>query len=118
MVTVQWANMEQAKTNNIRQLWKQWEYNGLHDIQSAQQIKTIMQVETIQKYVEQMKQFPPFSEHFIVHGDNGPIEYQYLDSTTWIRINMPSIDELQNRLINLLVISLIHNVITKFNYMH
>lgn len=28
-----------------------------------------------------MKQFPPFSDHFIVCGNNGPIEYQYPDST-------------------------------------
>jgi hypothetical protein len=56
-----------------------------------------MKVETIQEYLEQMKQFPPFSDHFIICDDNGPIEYQYLDSTPTKYINMSSIDELQHR---------------------
>jgi hypothetical protein len=47
MVIAQWANMEQANANKAWQLWKQWEYNGLREIQSTQQIKAIMKVETI-----------------------------------------------------------------------
>jgi hypothetical protein len=50
MVVAQWADLEQVKAHHTWQLWKKWGYNGLREIQSAQQIKSIMKVENIQEY--------------------------------------------------------------------
>jgi hypothetical protein len=95
MVTAQWAKTESAKMHNKWQLWKQWECNGLRDIQSAKQIKHIMKITNIHEYVAQMQVYPPFLKHFTVIGEANSITYRYIDSNVWKPIGMTSINELE-----------------------
>jgi hypothetical protein len=65
-----------------------------------------------------MKNFTSFSEHFVLHGETGPIEYQYFDSKSWKPIDMPSFDELQKYFDKLTCYFIIYTRIMKLNYMH